>query len=206
MKWTERILVLLVALGAILKFTLISGGSVLFLFSLLALITIYFYFSFLLFNGIRFRHIFKKHAYKGISGLRLAFVILSGFSLSVLLTGVVFKLMYWPGAGVNLLLGMSACLIVLVLAIIKYFGKKENFYRGIIFRFTPCFVIGFLLYSVNRQSLVNFQYRNHPQFAKAFIEREEDPSNEEKNKKVEVERDRMHMSPEEFKQYHPEEK
>lgn len=204
MKLLEKICLVLAFVALIMKFNVIPGGSALFLFSILTLAMICFYFSFLIFNSIKLRRIFKKESYKGISGLRLAYVIIAGFSISALLIGIVFKIMYWPGAAINLIACISASLVVLILAVIKYFYKKEDFYRRMIVRFAPSIVIGVFLLLLSRADLVKFQYRNYPQYAKAFLEREEDPTNEEKRIKERLEWDRMSMSEEQFKHYHEE--
>ena len=206
MKIAERILIVLAIAGLIMRFFHIPGGAVLTIFPLAILGWIYLIFGFILFNNIKFRKIFKKESYNGISGLRLAYAILTGLALSVIVIGIVFKMMFWPGSYINLLFGIVTVGTALTVAAIKFIANKQIFYRNMLFRLTPYLVVGLILFSIKFEDLVRLMYSDYPAYAEAFIERENDPMNEEKANKAELERDRMYMSPEEFKQYHPEEK
>lgn len=204
MKWIEKILIVLFIAGLFMKFNIVPGGNVLILLSLGILAFLYFYLGFIVFNNINFRYAFKKYSYKGISGLRLTFTILAGVSISFLAIGILFKLLYWPGASINLLAGITTSLIILIAAVIKFSKNRENIYRLTMIRIVPFIVAACLFITLSKQELMGLQYRNHPLYLQAKIALEEDPGNEEKIEKENLERDRMMMAPEEFKTYHPE--
>ncbi len=206
MKLAEKIFIVLALIALLMKFNLVPGHSLLLLISLGGLASIYFYFGFLFFNGIRLRKIFKKESYLGISGLRLTFTIITGLGLSLLTIGILFKFMRWPGSMVNIIGGVGASVSVLMLAIIKYSAKKEKIYQRVIVRTAPFLVIGLFLLFIPADKIFEFQYRGHEAYIKAYYECEKDYMNEEKYQKRQLEYDRATLSDEDFKLAHPEEK
>ncbi len=72
-------------------------------------------------------------------------------------------------------------------------------------RLTPFLLIALLLMFIPKEKILGLQYRGHDAYIKAFIEAENDPTNIEKDKKKQLEYDRMTMPSEEFKYFHPEE-
>src|SRR5690554_4892641 len=102
MKKTEIIIGTLSIIALGLNLLLIPGGGVLTVLTLSTLSTIYFYFSFALFNDIRFRKIFKKDSYENISRWRIIGAIGTGFALSATTAGLMCKFQSWPGADFNL--------------------------------------------------------------------------------------------------------
>src|SRR4051812_16939260 len=105
MKLTERILISLTVLGVLLKLLLIPGASIIFLISIVLLWGLYFVFGFALFNNIRLRNIFKGKSYAHTNALRITGAACTGIVLSMLLNGILFKILHWPGAQVMLLSG-----------------------------------------------------------------------------------------------------
>ena len=107
-------------------------------FSAHAIFTIYsmFYwlFSFALLNNIRFRDIFKKEAYKGVGWKRIVGAICTGYALSLVIIGILFKIMSFPGAGIMLLLGVGYLCIIAIVAIVKYVQTRSQFYVGVLVR------------------------------------------------------------------------
>ena len=66
MKITEKVLIALAIIGIVLHLNMIPGGSILTILSLMSLSCMYFYLGFALFNGLRFREVFKKENYKNL--------------------------------------------------------------------------------------------------------------------------------------------
>jgi hypothetical protein len=94
----------------------------------------YFYFGFALFNGIRFRNIFKADSYNGIGAWRILTAIGTGLALSVLVIGFMFSVLSYPMAETLLVVGIVLIAIMVILALIKNAQEKDKFYRTIIFR------------------------------------------------------------------------
>lgn len=80
MKKFELIVVLLVLLAIILKLLHITGSGILTVLTFSTL-SIFYYLSFALFNGIRLRDIFKNAAYKDTNAKRIIGAIGLGFVL-----------------------------------------------------------------------------------------------------------------------------
>ena len=95
---------------------------------------LYYAFGFALFNGIRFRNIFKADSYKGIGTWRILTAIGTGLALSVLVIGFMFSILSYPMAEALLVVGIVLTAIMIVLTLIKNAQEKDNFYRTIIFR------------------------------------------------------------------------
>jgi len=206
MKVAEKIFIVLVLIALLMKFNLVPGHSLLLIISLMGLSSIYFYFGFIFFNGIRLRKIFKKESYIGISGLRITYAVLSGLSFSALTIGILFKFMRWPGSAGNIIVGLGSLICVLILAIIKYSANKEKIYQRMIIRAVPFMIVGISLLFISADKIFEFQFRGHDAYIKAYYECEKDYMNEEKYNKRQLEYDRATLSDEDFKLAHPEEK
>src|SRR5690349_9874934 len=107
MKKAELIVACLAIVSIILDQLLISGGATLLLLSFFTLASIYFGFSFALFNDIRLRKVFDSDSYKDVNKWRIIGAAGVGFGLSTTLIGVMFKLMSWTGPEFNLVIGLS---------------------------------------------------------------------------------------------------
>jgi len=95
----------------------IIGFSALFILSLYSLCFIYLIFGFSILNDIKLRHIFKKDAYKNISGKSIFISIFTGWALSTILIGYMFKIMLWPGGQAILITSIFWLLLVIVTAL-----------------------------------------------------------------------------------------
>lgn len=146
MKKIELILGVIAIIGIVLKLFHIPGGAALTILSLLTLSVFYYVFSFALFNGIRLRDIFKKEAYKETNVRRIIGAILTGFDISTIIIGGLFKLQAWPGADVELLTGLVIAVIILIIAAIFYSRSKAEFYKRIFGRIAIYGGIGLVLY------------------------------------------------------------
>lgn len=194
MKKTE-ITILTISIIAIgLNFFLVPGGSVLTVFSLGFLATIYFYFGFALFNSIRLRNIFKKESYKDITSQRIIGAIGAGVSLGITAIGILFKLLSWPGASVNLGAGLLGLIIVLIIGTIKYFNTKSTFYLPIFKRAGLFGALGLVLLLTPKSTFIDIKYRNHINYANALKNSIADPTNEELHRILDEERIKMEQS------------
>ncbi|NNC85012.1 MAG: hypothetical protein HKN75_02955 [Bacteroidia bacterium] len=143
-----------------------------------ALATIY-YFGFLLFNGIRFRDIFKRHAYKHTNAKRVIGTIGLGFALSAIIIGVLFKLQFWTGAEFNLLIGFIFTGIIFLIAFPFYLRNKTAFYNRIIKRILIISSVGLMAYVVPTDSLVDLYHGHNPEYAELYKKRLKDRDNVE---------------------------
>ncbi|HRZ42067.1 MAG TPA: hypothetical protein P5228_05120 [Bacteroidales bacterium] len=201
MKKLEKILGLVIIIALLLKLVLIPGGSILTVISLTILACIYYPLGFAFFNGIRLRAIFKKDSYKGVSALRIIGAIGLGMGLAAICIGILFKLQHWPGGDTNLIAGLVTTLIILIIALIKYLKSKSDYYKLIFSRIAIIGGFGLILAILPESTITKIQFRNHPDYIKAYEDYLKNPQNEELRKKEDVEYHRATMSDEEFDMY-----
>jgi Na+(H+)/acetate symporter ActP len=153
--------------GLILKFVQIPGGEFLLIISLGVLAMIYFPAAFYFFCD------------KKIKQQNLAFTIISGLFLSVIPIGVLFKLQYWQGASLYLLIGIiitPILLFVSYLLLVKSEENLKNYYKNMIVRTSILGFISLLLFSIPTETLLKFQYWNDPEVARLKSQQYSNPT------------------------------
>ena len=181
---------LLVAL--ILRMSLVSGSSMALVIILMSLAFVYFYFGFLLFTGVTFKTMFKKVAYHGIAGLRIIGAMFSGFALSIACVGLLFKLLSWPGAALDLVAGLVSCSVILLISFIKRNGKYAAYYKPIVMRMIIATSLCFFLLILPGKVFLEFMQRDNPGYVKALEAMWKDPGNENLKNRVREEQKTMH--------------
>jgi glucan phosphoethanolaminetransferase (alkaline phosphatase superfamily) len=184
MKKTEIIIAILSIIAFLLNLFLVPGGSVLTILMLSILSSIYFYFGFALFNNIRFRNILKKESYKGISALQIIGAIGTGLAISLTLIGIMFKIMSWPGAYVNLYVGIFASLVILIIGGLKFSKNKSDYYLKIFKRIGITGGLALIIVISPRNTLLDFKYRNHHEYLNLLKQSMENPNNEDIHDKL----------------------
>lgn len=183
MKKAEIILAVLTLVGILLSVLHIPGGNILAVLTMTILSMVYFCLSFALLNGLGFRGMIKNDNYKAISALRMVGAVLSGIVFSTAIIGILFRWMMWPGAGAMLIVSIPGFLIMLIIVLIKYFTKKELFYRNMLIRIV---IIGIplLVLFVNSSLVRNIRYSDNPELLQAIEEAEQNPEDESLWRKV----------------------
>jgi hypothetical protein len=201
MRTLEKIIAIGILLSLILKFSLISGADMIFMCTMLILACIYYPFGFLFFNQIKLRHIFKKVSYKNVTTLKIIVAVITGLGLSAIVVGALFKLLHLSGADQMLLLGLIMTAVTLVISLILLFNQNDPTSKFILWRVGIIGAIGIFLLLTPALSIVKFQYRNHPKYIEAYSNYVSDPTNEELYRKMELERERIILTEEDFKRY-----
>lgn len=150
---TEKVLFTLFIIGLIFKFNLWPGGGVITILSLLGIAFCYFPFGFYFIND---KPVFKKKV--GLS-------ILYGWLLSITLTGILFKLMMWPGSYFMLLIGGISIIPLLIVAFILFNKSDEEskvFHKNLLTRTSIIAIFAFAFFIISSESVLKFQYRNDP--------------------------------------------
>jgi len=191
MKKTEIILIIIAFIALVLNLLLISGGEVATVLSLSALSIIYMYLSFALFNDIRFRDIFKKASYKGISALRIVGAIITGLALAITIVGILFKFQSWAGASINLAIGLTVLGVVAIVGTIKYFKSRSVYYLKILRRIAAYGGLGTVLLLLPENTLIELKYRNYPDYVKAFKNASANPDDPALWSKVKLEHEKI---------------
>ena len=134
MKRFEIIFGIVFLIAVIFKIADWPGGSILGTISLTLLACFYFLFGFAFFNKIRLKNIFSKDSYKEISVLRIIGSIGFGWGLSTVCMGILFKMMHWPGGNIQLGVGLTQIFVITIIALIKFFQSKNDFYKNVLLR------------------------------------------------------------------------
>ncbi len=201
MKLLEKILAILILVVFALNLILVPLSGVLLTIFLLILALIYYPFGFAFFNNIRLRNIFKKESYKNITVLHIIGAIVVGMALSDICIGILFKIQGYPMANFLLTVGLISTLIILIIGLIKYFKSKSSYYSFIFKRIAIIGVIGLLFLIISDLTLVKIQFRNHPDYVKAYQEYTSNPKTPESEKKLKMEYMQATLSEEGFQIY-----
>lgn len=145
MKKSELVFGLLALVALVLRFFALNGGAQLLIIALTALAVLYFYFGFALLNHIPLRKLFRKESYRSVSTMRIFGAIAAGTALSMVVVGILFKLLRWPGAHEMLLIGLMGLALVFAVAGIRYIGSRAAFYPSLFVRLALFGGVGLLL-------------------------------------------------------------
>ncbi len=145
MKKSELLFGLLALLALALRFFALNGGAQLMIIALSALALLYFYLGFALLNHIPLRKVFRKESYRSVSRMRIIGATAAGIALSMVVIGILYKLLRWPGAYEMLLIGLMGLAFVFVVAGIRYLETRAAFYPSFFLRVAVFGGIGLLL-------------------------------------------------------------
>ncbi|WP_320018999.1 hypothetical protein [Labilibaculum manganireducens] len=201
MRKLEKIVGLLAIVSVILKFLLIPYSGISLSLSILTLAVLYYPLGFAFFNRIQLRQILKKESYNGKSTLKIIGAVGVGLALSILCIGILFKLQHYPFSLTILKAGMFLASIASLIVIVQLLKTKNSFYKKILNRVSIIGGISLLLLFVSDLNIVKIQYRNHPEYIKAYEAYLKNPDNEEIQKKLGIESHKATMSEQEFDEY-----
>ncbi len=191
MRKLEIILTILPLIGILFRILHLPGADILVLIPFTLLAFIYFYFGFALFNGIRFREVFKKSTYSKIEELNIPFGAAAGVALSIGVLGISFKLVSLPGALILLMLGAIGLIIITSIAWVKKETRSDNVFQKVIKRSIPFGLVCVFLLSVPTRTWLTWRFPNNSEYVDSIMEYKADPENEGLRLKMEEERKRM---------------
>ena len=149
MKKTELLLGIITTIAIILRFMEIPYAGFLMTISLTTLAFFYFAFGLILFiNEINFKDVFKKETFKHISKLRILGTFATGFSISLIIIGMLFKLGGYSPTNIVLVFGLILALIIMSISTIKFLKAKTDFYRQILSRIILVGGVGLIMLSL----------------------------------------------------------
>lgn len=123
--------------------------------------------------------------------MRIVGAILTGLALSMTIIGLLFKFQSWPGATMNLAIGLLGLVIALIVGTIKYSKTKSDYYTKIFKRIAVYGGLGVILLLLPKETWLELKYRNHPNYVNAIKNAKADPDNQELWDKVDEERQKM---------------
>ncbi|WP_284651160.1 GldL-related protein [Flavobacterium terrisoli] len=135
---TEKIVFGIFILGFILRMFHIPGGSILPVLSMALLSLFYFPAGFYFLSD------------KKIDNKTVGFSVVSGFTLSITVLGILFKIMDWTGAFFMLVTGLVSLLPIAIISYVNYTKPKleelQNYYKNIFIRVMIALIFGLLLF------------------------------------------------------------
>lgn len=171
----------------VLNLFLVPGSSILLVLSLSTLSMLYLYFSFALLNNVGLRAVFQQKALKGVNIFKILGAILVGGAISIALIGVLFKLMHWPMANLLILVALPFILISGAVYLFLFKKNKETYYKSILIRIWLIGSLIFILFILPKDLILDFKYRNHPEYLEAYKDWREDKGDSVKIEKYEEE-------------------
>lgn len=194
MKIAELIIAGIAFIGLLMNLLIIPGAGAILVVFLSTLSMFYFGLSVMLFNP----EIISKHTADQVQSktkpLRIIGSVGTGIGLSIALVGILFKMMHWPGSHAMLLVGGIIIGIIAVIATIRFVTTRSVFSRNILVRAAAIGLITLILYMLPPYALLEFKYREYPDYIELVKKSNENPENEELSKKVAEERERMRRS------------
>lgn len=191
MKKIEIIFGLTALIAAILSLFDYPMSTQLLIVSIGNLSIFYMYLSIPLFNAIPARKMFSRASYEGISKGRFIGSLALGLTFSAALIGLLFKLMIWPNALVEMLIALLGLLIALAVSIQRYRLKKDSFYLGVFKRIAIFLILVVVGIAIPKYAVLEFKYADYPKYIEAFKARNEQPNDKELLEKLEEERQVM---------------
>lgn len=204
MKAIEKIILIIALLGAILKLHLITGGAVLLLLSMSTLSLFYYLFGVGLLNDFSFKETFTRSSYENQSSMRIIGTAVTGMAMGVLVIGILFKLMFYPGSELNILFGLIIGLVIVLVAYSKYKEKDPVFFKKIFKRVMLVGGIALVFVLIPEAALVNYQYKNHPKYIEAYEAYVEKPDDDILYENLRKEYERATLPKEMFERIYPE--
>lgn len=182
MRKTEIILLAIIFVSSIFILNGVTETTnTIVIFSSLLLAIIYFLFGFLLLNNKHIYKIFNKSTYENLSALKITMGAILGIILSNILSGLLFKLMLWPGANAMLMVsGLTIILGLMFLVIVQLVTRKIEFVHNLrYFIWMVCFAIMcFMPY----RTLIEARYlEEYPDYSNAMSRYYENNTDENKH-------------------------
>ena len=167
---TEKVMTSIFLLAFIAKLFDLPGLSILLILSLGIISILYFPLAFYFFSD------------KSLNRQNIALSIVGGMVLAIIPMGILFKIMFWPGAQVELASSLILTPILLVITILLSRKNNEelkvyykNYLTRIIFWLTLCVAF----YFVSNSTLIKIQNNNDPELVRLKIQSFENPGNME---------------------------
>ena len=161
--WIERVVICVAIIGFLLVLTSSLGGATIMIWSLAFLSFIYFAAGY-----------FQPTQTGQKQSVKVAVLkIMSGFTLSILVIGFLFKFMLWNGAAIMLLVGMVGTLIAAIAAFAL--TRADYNVHGIIRRSAIWTGLGLVLFFTNSTTLFELHNPNDSVLVEKFSAREAHP-------------------------------
>ncbi len=187
MKKNESSFIYIIVIGLLLKLSLLSIGHWVFLIGIGLLANSYFFGFSSILNDESYQEFAKNKSPLKQKKLHL---ILPPYSIVILIIGMLFKFMAWPGGDMMIISGMIL-LIVGIIFVLKNNDESSTWKKGALQRMLIYGVLGTIFYFLPNFFWFEKVYREHPAYIEATKNLYEDPANEDFRLKLEEEKEKM---------------
>ena len=184
MRKSEIIISSIVLIALVMKLLMMAGADFVLLFSLTTLSAYYFLFGLPITLGVPVKMALRGGSYKGISALALIGGFAMGWSLASILIGILFKLLFLPGATFMLFVGLLLSFVNLLVVLVKYIRSADAYLQKAIARLAIIGSLGLFFYLTPQEGLVDILYFRNPEYARLYKEYLQDPDNKEIKEKM----------------------
>lgn len=174
----------MVLIALVMKLLMMAGADIVLLFSLTTLSAYYFLFGLPITYGVPLKTALRGGSYKGISALARIGGFAMGWSLASILIGILFKLLFLPGATFMLFVGLLLSIVNLLVVLVKYIRSADAFLQKAIARLAIIGSLGLFFYLTPQEGLVDIIYFGNPEYARLYKEYLQDPDNKEIKEKM----------------------
>ncbi|MEP2770643.1 MAG: hypothetical protein ABJH05_00755 [Fulvivirga sp.] len=191
MKRLEKVLVVLILLGAIGSLLRIDYSNYIFLVGCTVISMLYFFFSFALFNDVKIRNITKPGSFKSIG--RVIGSIGLGIALSIVIIGIQFKFFVLVGSDNMLNIGSTFLTIIGIVATIILIARNRqqpDFYLRVFKRLVPALLIGVISYITPGEYIIDIRYSDNPKLAELIKQSLHEPYDKELFNKIQKEKEK----------------
>lgn len=147
MKIFEKIFFLILIFSLVLKTINFPGSSLLILITSMSLSIFYFFLTLGLIYNIKLVNLFSEKSYRNISSFRTIGLIGFGIALSSTISGIMLVVLHWREGLSNLIVGIIALLLIVIVATKKRSGDKV-FYNRVLIRTGIWLIIGLIVYFI----------------------------------------------------------
>ncbi|MCB0430955.1 MAG: hypothetical protein H6585_07985 [Flavobacteriales bacterium] len=192
MRITEKFAAVLAILGTIMRLLHVPGGGMASVLGLTTLAILYFPLGILLLRNETIREFFKSVRERK-SGAGVAFA--SSWVLATLTSGIMFKIMFWPGSGMMLSFGVAATGIGAGIGYFFLSNKYPEIVKRMLSRAIPLLVAGILLMTIPYEKLVYAFWPGENPYQQAYRDMLLHPDDLQRWQRLEAIRDSLDMLP-----------
>jgi hypothetical protein len=167
MRKTEKILIVMVVLGQIMRLMDIQGGVMISILAAFLLSILYVFFGFLLFTGQKINNLFQKRKSLQLKGIVIS--ITTGLALMLCISGILLKVHIIQDAHIPIVIALIMMSIVLFL--LWKTMKNTVLFSKVKTRIIGFGIAGLLLIATPYDWLVDAFYFRDPEYRKEIKER-----------------------------------
>jgi hypothetical protein len=194
----EKLLGVLILISLLLKLYILPHGGTLLAVSMMALVLYYLQFGKAIFNDIELKKSFKKDSYKEVPNSLITISKGTGIALSLVCLGIMFKLNHWGSSSMIFVVGLGIITLISVVAMVGWIKSKNETYKRILSRVLIIGGFGLMVAMTPSLTITKIQFRNHPDYIRAYENYLQDQDNKEICEKLDIEFNKVIMSEKEF--------